>query len=152
MIPLCDRENFGTLLSLGCGDPLSDASRATLDRDIAGRKPYADLFQPGPLAAQCDAWDVKPAAALASGPFGGGVPVLILRGAFDPFSTTPGQITVASAGQTNVQIVEVPNASYDVLGPFECVRAIRNAWVDSPGAPPADSSCLAKIPAIDLGP
>ena len=151
MVPLCDRENFGTLLSLGCADAISDVGRATLERNVAGRKPYADLFEPGPLGAQCETWGVKP-VALASGPFGGGVPLLILRGEFDPFSATPDQITVARAGETTVHVVEIPNGSYDVLGPFECVRAIRNAWMDAPEVAPADTSCLAKIPAIDLGP
>ena len=152
MIPLCDRENFGTLLSLGCGDTLSDASRATLERDIAGRKPYADLFQPGPLAAQCDAWGVKPAVALAPEPLAGGTPLLVLRGVFDPFSATPEQIDAAAGGEVSVHLVEVPNRSYDVLGPSECVRAIRNAWVDAPTAPPADTSCLSAIPSLDFGP
>jgi hypothetical protein len=151
MIPLCDRVNFGTLYSFGCGDALSDASRTALERDIAGRGPYADLFSPGPLGAACGAWGSHQPAPLRPRSLTGGVPILMLRGRFDPFSATPEQIGVAAGTATDTFVLEIPNAGYNVLSSYECVVAIRNAWVDAPTSPPSDTSCLATIPPITLG-
>lgn len=152
MLPLCDDVNFGTIYSDLCRDSISDAARAALEAGVAGRPAYADIFLPGPIRAACDAWGVTPVRPVPAGPFAGGAPVLILRGALDPFSATPDEIELAAAHGGNPFLVEVPNASYDVLGPFECARAIRNAWVDDPLQPPADTSCLAAIPAADTKP
>jgi hypothetical protein len=151
LLPLCDRVNFGTLYSLLCRDGLSSTARSALEADIAGRQAYADLFSPGPLGPACEGWAVAVAPPLDKGPVAGGVPVLILRGAFDPFSATPDQIRTAMGGAPNVYVVEIPNYSSNVLGILECVRSIRNAWVDAPTSAPADTSCLTSIPPLDLG-
>jgi hypothetical protein len=152
MLPLCDDVNFGTVYSYVCRDSISDAARAALEAGVAGRPAYADLFVPGSLRAACDAWGVTAVRPAPAGPIAGGAPVLILRGALDPFSATPDQIELAAAHGGEPFLVEVPNASFDVLGPFECARAIRNGWVDDPTRPPADTSCLAAIPAADTTP
>ena len=52
----------------------------------------------------------------------------------------------------NAFVLEIPNQSYNALGFTECRLAIRNAWVDAPTSPAADTSCLGQIPAIKLAP
>jgi hypothetical protein len=69
---------------------------------------------------------------------------------FDPFSAPPSEVTKAIGSSPNVFVVEVPNQSYNALGYGECPAAIRNAWIDDPTSPPADTSCLTKIPTIVL--
>jgi hypothetical protein len=61
-------------------------------------------------------------------------------------------VTAATQGSPNVFVLAIPNQSYNVLGFTECPRAIRNAWIDAITAPPADTSCLAAIPAPNLAP
>ena len=81
----------------------------------------------------------------------GGVPTLVLRGALDPYSAPLGDVAAATAGAAKVYPLEIPNQSYNVLGYTECPRAIRNAWIDSPTAPP-DTSCLTGIAPPQLAP
>ena len=81
-----------------------------------------------------------------------GVPALIMRGAFNPYSASLPDVQTATAGAPNVFALEIPNQSYNVLGYTECPRAIRNAWVDNPTAAPADNSCLDTISAPPLAP
>ena len=78
-------------------------------------------------------------------PLTGGVPTLVLRGALDPYSAPLSDVAAATAGAAKVYPLEIPNQSYNVLGYTECPRAIRNAWIDSPTAPPA-TSCLTGAP------
>lgn len=147
ILPLCDGVDFATLYAITCRDEMTPHARDEAQTDAAGRPAYVDLFAPGPLGAACQGWGVDPASSPSGSPLGGNIPTLLLRGAFDPYSSTPAQIAAAGVGP-NIHILEVPNGSYNVLGPWECVRSIRNAWVDDPSGPPADTSCLAAMPGI----
>jgi hypothetical protein len=62
----------------------------------------------------------------------------------------PADLAGAVSGATDVYGLEIPNVSYNVLS-FACPRTIRDAWVDSPSATPADTSCLARMPPLELG-
>jgi hypothetical protein len=97
----------------------------------------------------CVAWAVPPSATAGTA-IGDAVPTLIMRGSIDPFSAPPADLTDAIGSATDVHELDVPNASYNVLS-FDCPRAIRDAWMDSPSAPPADTSCLAQMPPLPLG-
>jgi hypothetical protein len=77
---------------------------------------------------------------------------MIIRGAFDPFSAPLSEVSKAVSGMANVFTLEIPNQSYNALGYTECPVAIRNAWIDAPTAPAADTSCLGGIPSIPLAP
>ena len=123
--------------------------RRRLAVSIAHRADYADLFDPGPLLAACDAWDVAPAEA--STPAAIAAPTLVMRGWFDPYSTPPIDLEKAFLGRQNAYVFEVPNESYNAFGYTECPRTIRNAWLDAVDAPPVDTSCLTEIPPPDLG-
>jgi pimeloyl-ACP methyl ester carboxylesterase len=147
----CEEPTLGVLYSVLCRD-FATPDPAVLQADINGRPAYRDVFSPSPLLAPCDAWHVSPAPPFAQNGATGGVPTLVLRGVFDPYSASAAQVAAAVGGTTNVYSLDVPNQSYNTLGYTECPRAIRNAWVDAPTAAPADTSCLAAIPKLDLTP
>jgi pimeloyl-ACP methyl ester carboxylesterase len=149
ILPACTDVSVGATYSIVCRDLLPALDQARVDRDIGGRQPYIELFSPGPLGVICPAWSV-PAAPTADIRIGGTVPTLILRGSIDPFSAPPADLTEAIGSATDVYDVEIPNVSYNVLS-FACPRTIRDAWVDSPSATPADTSCLAQMPPLQLG-
>ena len=149
ILPSCRDVSHGAMYSIACRDLLPGVDQARVERDVGGRQPYVALFSPGPLGAICPAWSV-PAAPTAAIGNGEPVPTLILRGTIDPFSAPPADLSDAIGSAADVYDVEIPNASYDVLS-FGCPRSIRDAWVDSPSAPPADTSCLAQMPLLPLG-
>jgi hypothetical protein len=149
-LPRCDiKIAWGSIYSVVCSGELGEAAAARLEADIGGRDGYATLFSPGPLGIACDAWvaageAIDPTATLAD------TPLLIFRGAFDPFTTTPDQIRDVFGSTGAVHLVEIPTGSSNVLGAHECVRSIRNAWIDSPDRPPGDTSCIDGLPPIAL--
>lgn len=147
----CEGPTMGVVYSTLCRD-FSTPDLAGLQASIDGRAAYADVFSPSPLLAPCEAWNVNAAPALAGAGVTGGIPTLALRGDLDPYSASTAAVLAAAAGATNVFTLDVPNQSYNTLGYTECPRAIRNAWVDAPTAAPADTSCLAAIPQLDLTP
>ena len=147
----CERPNFGALYSIACQDVLGQIDRSRLDASIDGRQSYAEAFAPvANSIAACDAWPVGGGGASPTGPVTGGVPTMIMRGALDPFSAPMSDVSNAVGPSDNTYLLEVPNQSYNVLGFTECPVAIRNAWIDTPTAPAADTSCLTKIPPIAL--
>lgn len=151
LLPRCDeRLSLGAMFSIICGDVVSQIDQSKLVAAIAGRPAYADVFVPSPLLSACDVWPVGRIVAGPEGPVTGGVPTLIIHGSFDPFSSSASDLSRAVNGSANVFLLESPNASYNAAGYYECL--IRNAWIDALTAPPADTSCLAQIPAIPLAP
>ena len=152
MFTSCERPNFGAMYSIVCGDLAGQIDQPRLEASIGGRPAYVDVFAPSPLLAACDAWSEPTAGQSPGGPITGGVPTLVMRGALDPYSAPLTDVTAAVGGSTNVFSLEIPNQSYNVLGFTECPRVIRNAWVDAPTAPPADTSCLGQIPPVQLVP
>ena len=149
ILPRCTGVSAGAMYSIVCRDLLPVVDHARLDRDIAGRPPYVELFSPGPLGPACSAWSVA-AATTAPTRLAVGAPTLIFRGTIDPFSAPPADLAGAVADRTNIYSLDVPNVSYNALA-IGCPRVIRDAWLDSPTGPAADVSCLAHIPPLQLG-
>ena len=65
---------------------------------------------------------------------------MIIRGMFDPYSAPIADVDRAIAGSADTYELEIPNQSYNALGFLECPVAIRNAWIDAPTSPPADTN------------
>jgi pimeloyl-ACP methyl ester carboxylesterase len=149
ILPRCTGVSAGAMYSIVCRDLLPAVDHTRLDRDIASRQPYVELFSPGPLGPACSAWSVA-AATTAPTRVASGAPTLIFRGTIDPFSVPPADLAEAVAGRTNIYSLDVPNMSYNALA-LACPRVIRDAWLDSPSGPAADVSCLAQIPPPQLG-
>ena len=153
IFPSCDEGlHLGALYSIVCRDLAPEVDDGRLRASLDGRAAYADVFSPSPLLAPCDAWGVPPAQGIVPEPLTGGVPTLILHGALDPYSATATDIAAAAGDAANLYVIDVPNQSYNALGWTECPRTIRNAWIDALTSPPADTTCLASIPPIDLAP
>ncbi len=150
LIPDCTDVQFGGLYSILCRDVVPFVDHVRLTRAIAGRAAYAALFDPGPLASACDAWNVPPSDAPAPMP-GGATPILVLRGWFDPYSAPASDVASVLADYPNLSLVEVPNASYNALGGNDCPRRIRNAWIDALTTPPTPFPCQFGAPP-DLNP
>jgi hypothetical protein len=147
-LPRCDvGVAWGSVYSLVCSGPLGARATDRLSSGVAARGAYATLFAPGPLGVACEAWGTTGQPIVASSDQ---VPTLVFRGALDPFATPPDAIGEALGSGSDVHVVEIPNGSSNVLGAYECVRSIRNAWVDHPDLPPADTSCIDAIPGISL--
>jgi pimeloyl-ACP methyl ester carboxylesterase len=152
LLPSCERPNFGALYSILCSDVAPHVDEASLEAAVGQRPAYRDVFAPNPLLAPCDAWSVRKPGPVPAGSITGGAPTMVIRGALDPYSAPIADVARAVAGSTNTVELEVPNQSYNALGFLECPIAIRNAWIDAPSSPPADTSCLSRIPPISLTP
>lgn len=152
VLPLCEGMNFGVIYSVVCQDMATRIDQPRLRASIEGRPAYADVFAPSPLLVACDVWTSGHAEPDPVGPVTGGVPTLIFRGVFDPFSSPSSDIGPAVIGMNTVFVLNVPNQSYNAIGFNECGVAIRNTWIDAPTSPPADTSCLGQIPPISLAP
>jgi hypothetical protein len=94
--------------------------------------------------AMCDAWQVPPADEATSEPVGGSHPLLVFVGEFDSFEPHVSVVESLSDRQATY-VLQVTAQTYNVLGFSDCALTIRNAWVDRPDAPPADTSCLAVL-------
>jgi pimeloyl-ACP methyl ester carboxylesterase len=150
MLAICEDESLGSTYSIICRDFATQVDTSRLTASVAGRVAYVDVFSPSALLVPCAAWGVSPAAHRPPGSLTDGIPILVVRGTFDPYSAASSEVAEAAAGAPNVYLVDVPNQSYNALGFNECVVRFRNAWVDAPTSPPADTSCLGSIPPIDL--
>jgi pimeloyl-ACP methyl ester carboxylesterase len=152
LLPRCPGLNFGVMYSILCQDVATQIDQTRLQAEIKGRPAYVDSFDPNPLLAACDVWPVGHPEPRPAGPVTGGVPALVVRGTFDPFSSPPSDLLGAVQGMNRVFLLDAPNASYNAGGYQHHACPIRNAWVDAPTVPPADTSCLGQNPVIPLGP
>jgi pimeloyl-ACP methyl ester carboxylesterase len=150
VLAICEEPTLGAVYSIVCRDAAGEIDQSRLEASIDGRSAYADVFSPSPLLAACATWNVATTPAASVGSITGGLPTLVLRGALDPFSAPMNEVAKATAGAPDVYLIDIPNQSYNALGYTECPLAIRNAWIDAVTAPPADTSCLANIPPIEL--
>lgn len=143
--PICPRGgsfSLGAYLSILCRDDAPFLDLAAVDGDPTPA--YQAVLGDNPYPAACVPWAVPPADDVVHHPLGGSLPLLILAGQFDSF--VPDMLVTQSlSNRLNTYLVRVPAQTHNVLGFTECTLAIRNAWVDHPEAPPADTSCLATL-------
>jgi len=140
--PICPHGgsfSLGAYLSILCRDDAPFLDLATVDGDPTPA--YHTVFGDNPYLAACVPWAVPPADDVVHQPLGGSLPLLVLVGQFDAF--VPDLLVTASlSDRLNTYLVGVPAQTHNVIGFTECAIAIRNAWVDHPEAPPADTSCV----------
>lgn len=143
--PVClDAGSFslGAYLSILCGDdePLVDLEAVDTDP----RPSVQVVLGDNPYVAACEAWRVPPADEVVNEQPGGTYPLLVLVGEFDSFA--PHAFVAQSLSDRQATyVLEVPAQTHNVLGFADCALTIRNAWIDRPEAPPADTSCLATL-------
>jgi pimeloyl-ACP methyl ester carboxylesterase len=144
--PLCPRQprtfSLGVYLDVLCGDiaPFLDEDQiAVTVRD----SPYRSLFEDNPYLAACDVWATPPSEASFHEPFATDLPVLIMVGRLDSYSS-PSAAMSAAATLPNGFVVEVPGQTHNVLGFTECTLDIRNAFINDPETRP-DTGCLGDL-------
>ncbi len=137
--PLCRSEagtfSLGVYLSVLCGDPAPILEQ--------GDSPNPRLFEDNPYLAACERWDIPPGDASIHEPLATDLPVLIMTGTLDSFSAASAAED-AAASLPNALVLEAPGQTHNVLGFSDCTLAIRNAWIDEPGARP-DTACLEEL-------
>jgi pimeloyl-ACP methyl ester carboxylesterase len=133
----------GLLLSALC--PLTGADTMPEDRDAPndlGVVSYGMAVQ----ADSCELWDVAEPDPKLDQPVTSDIPTLVLIGEMDTYASPAGARLFAS-GLSSAHVLEIPGVSSNPLGGSDCVRTIRNAFVDEPDREP-DSSCLASEPPL----
>jgi hypothetical protein len=147
--PACASVNLGSAYTLTCAD-FSASAGASGPAQIDGPG-YAEAFGHDPFLAVCPSWGVTARPLEAQSGTVTAVPTLLVAGALDPYTGSPATVSRDLRSFSRGYLLEVPNVSYNALGWYECPRTIRGAWLDAPAGPPADTSCLATIPAPKIG-
>ena len=141
--PLCPRQpqtfSLGVYLEVLCGDiaPFLDVDHFA---ETVRNSPYRGLFEDNPYLAACDVWATRPSETSLHEPVATDLPMLIMVGRLDSYSSLPAATTAAST-LPNAFVVEVPGQTHNVLGFTECTLDIRNAFINDPEARP-DTGCL----------
>jgi pimeloyl-ACP methyl ester carboxylesterase len=143
--PKCDELHpltEGAMYSILCRDIEPFVNRGMLTKLTGDDPAYVEAFAHDPYLDVCARWNVAPADSTVSSPVRTDVPTLIFTGQFDPFGGLP-IAQAAAVSFSHAWVIQVPSFGHNVLGPGECARSIRNAWVDHPSSPPADTThCL----------
>jgi TAP-like protein. len=144
-LPSCDENHAvseGTYLSVMCQGFASWADPAASPRLPEGEQLFA-TFANNPWVDGCAAWKVGPADPSVAQPVSSDVPMLILLGRYDPY-TSAGVVQRATETLTGSWVVTNPSGGHNALSQ-SCMIQIRNAWVGDPTSPP-DLECLSSIP------
>jgi pimeloyl-ACP methyl ester carboxylesterase len=144
-LPSCDESHAvseGTYLSVMCQGFASWADPEASPGLPEGERLYASAFANNPWVQGCAAWKVGPADPSAAQPVSSDVPMLIVRGRYDPY-TPAGVVQRATETLTGSWVVTNPSGGHNALSQ-SCMIQIRNAWVSDPASPP-DLDCLPSI-------
>jgi pimeloyl-ACP methyl ester carboxylesterase len=137
---VADTSSLGEYLSVLCRDEAPFVDRTSTSTPMAGSIAIDAAFATNPYLQACSVWNVPPAEAISDAPVRIHVPALVLSGQFDPFS--PPSLTRGFAASLPAFFLDVPGQAGSVIAHAGCPNEIRNAWLDTPAAPPADTSCL----------
>ncbi len=146
----CENVSLGALYSIICRDEVPALRQMTLFGAMALGPAYAIDFRTGALDAVCQAWTDIPSSPGRGTSITGHIPTLVMRGTLDPYSASLADVRAVAGSNPMLWTLAIPNQSYNILGYDDCPRAIRSAWIDNPTGPPADTTCLNRIPTITL--
>jgi pimeloyl-ACP methyl ester carboxylesterase len=136
--------SLGVYLTTLCRDEAPFLDRSSLSSAAAGSAALTEAFVDDPYLAACSVWNVPAADPSVHRPVPAAIPTLVLVGQFDPFAS-PALTRTLAQSLSHAFVVEFPALNHNVIGYADCAIAIRNAWVDRPGAPPADTGCLSGL-------
>jgi pimeloyl-ACP methyl ester carboxylesterase len=136
--------SLGAYLTVLCRDQAPFIDPATLATAIGPDQTFRELLDHDPYLAACKVWGVAPANPAVATPAHIKVPLLMLIGQFDSYSSAPAARKVA-ATLPHAWVVEVPGQTHNALGFSDCPIGIRNAWMQDPTGPPEDTTCLHKL-------
>jgi len=139
--------SFGVVQSVMCRDVIAFTEPGDLEALADGEAGYAEAFAGSPYLQSCDAWDVGRGDPEVASPITTDVPVLVIVGRFDPY-TTPSDVETAMAGLSKGMLIVSPENGHQVTGtetePDTCIIRIRNAWLAAPDAP-LNTSCVESL-------
>jgi len=138
--------SHGAFFSTLCRDQLAFVDQTDLTALAEGHPSYIKAFANTPFFEMCRVWDVGSAPSEVHEPVTSDVPVLLLVGRFGPYAPRPLVDEIAETLSLSF-IVELPNEGHNTLS-TQCVRDVRNAWLDNPTSPPDAASCLAENPEV----
>jgi pimeloyl-ACP methyl ester carboxylesterase len=144
---------WGVNLSVLCRDVLPFRDPDVLASEIAGDPAMREAFGSDLIASSCGAWKAGASDRSIDAPVMTSVPILVISGRFDPFST-PVEARRAATTLTNATILVSPVSGHQVTGikgsgleraNRACLVHVRDAWLDNLSAS-VDTSCLNRIP------
>ena len=141
--PFCSGQqafSLGTYLTAFCAEQEPFIDDTALAAAIDGDPVYETVFADSPYRAACTAWGVPPADPSIVEPVDTAVPLLMLPGQFDSYTTVPAAQAAASR-LTSATVLEVPGQTHNTLGFAECAIAARNTWAEDPTVPPPVDAC-----------
>jgi pimeloyl-ACP methyl ester carboxylesterase len=136
--------SLGAYLTVLCRDQAPFIDRTALATAIGDDPALRKLVEDHPYVAACEVWGVTPANPAVARPVHTEVPLLLLVGQFDSYSSAAEARQVA-ATLPRAWVVQVPGSTHNALGFSDCPIGIRNAWVQDPTGTPLDTSCLHKL-------
>jgi pimeloyl-ACP methyl ester carboxylesterase len=129
--------SWGMYYSVHCQEEIAFTNRKA-DATAAKRNPRLrglSLAATG-LADTCREWDVGRAPPRVKKPVSSSIPTVILVGAYDP-ATPPAWARVTARTLAHAFVFEFPNVGHDATT-VDCVRRIRNAFLDDPTTRPSN--------------
>jgi pimeloyl-ACP methyl ester carboxylesterase len=140
---------LGAVLSILCHDEApftSTEALASASVDVPG---LADAFVDNPYLELCTSWPVDRAGGSERMPIRSDVPILMLHGELDPYSSMPGSTTLSA--MTHAYAFAFPGQSTSPIaeGSTECAQSVRAAFLDDPMAE-ADATCISTMDPLPL--
>ncbi|HEX2029791.1 MAG TPA: alpha/beta hydrolase [Actinomycetota bacterium] len=136
-LPRCDAAevSMGVHYSLVCHDALRSP-----ELQPASGHPYAVALAEGPHDEVCGRWPMEAADPSMASAVRSDIPTLVLGGRFDPFAP-PEILREGAALLSRSWVATSSDHGHNVLGASECLREIRNAWVENPTRAPSQPAC-----------
>jgi hypothetical protein len=148
--PKCGEEHHfieGAYYSLICRDEVPSEGSSQLEQLADGDPGYVEAYAGGPYVDDiCPPWGVERADPETTDRIASDIPMLIYVGAYDSYGSaevTREAVSTLSGAFT----VWAPFVGHNAMSTSECYLTIRNAWIETPTAPPG-TSCMAEIPPL----
>jgi pimeloyl-ACP methyl ester carboxylesterase len=140
---------LGTVLSTLCHDEAPFTSTEVLAAASVDEPGLADAFADNPYLELCASWPVGRAAGSERTPFRSDVPILMLHGELDPYSSLPDSMTLSA--MSHAYAFSFPGQSTNPIaeGDAECAQSVRAAFLDDPTTGP-DATCISTMDRLPL--
>jgi pimeloyl-ACP methyl ester carboxylesterase len=149
-IDVADHFAEGLDLSIECAEEAPFNDDALIDEAYAADDLVRHLDQ-GDLRSDCEVWAVPALGAGENQPVSSAIPTLLAVGGYDPITPLPWS-EAAATGLSQRYLYEFPTMGHGAVwanGSEPCPAQIAAEFLTEPTVEP-DSSCIARMPAIDF--
>jgi pimeloyl-ACP methyl ester carboxylesterase len=136
--------SLGAYLTVLCRDQAPFIDSAARSTAVGNDPAFREVVDDHPYLAACEVWGVAPASPVVARPVHTEVPLLLLIGQFDSYSSA-GEARDVAASLPRAWVVQVPGHTHNTLGFSDCPIGIRNAWAQDPTSAPQDTTCLHQL-------